>query len=283
MGNLTGKVALITGAGTKTGMGRAISLRLARDGADIVVTDIARPKGDQKQKDPEDSWGLENLIEEGKAMGRSAFAITGDLRDRKEIENMVEEATGKFGFIDILVNNAALTGSTIGRIPVMSFPEDVWDKQLDINLTAPFLICKLVAKKMAARGMGGKIVNMASSVAKRAQAGVSGYSASKFGLIGLTQTLALELAQYRINVNAVCPGIILSWGGRGPKLRKAISEGATLEEAVKQVYADLLPSVPWGRLGTPDEVANLVSFLVSNDSDYITGQSINVDGGYLMH
>lgn len=273
---------MITGADSKYGVGRAIALRLARDGADIVVADIA-PTIPHRAEKPGEAWDLNNLVEEVMAMGRKAFAITADLTDSQQIRGMVKAALDKFGAIDILVNNAALTGSFVGRKPVIDYDEEIWRKQLDINLTAPFIICKLVAKKMIERGKGGKIINIASIRGKVGKLYASGYSASKFGLIGLTQTLALELAPYKINVNAICPGPVLSWGGRATKIRQVMSEGSTMEEAIKQAYSDILPFIPLGRLGTPEEVANVASFLASSESDYMTGQGINLDGGFFMH
>ena len=287
MGDLSGKVALVTGAGSKHGLGRAISLRLGRDGADVVVTDIAPIPGhrnrEDKQEKPEEIWGLDKLVKEIEAMGRKAFAVIADLRESQQVSNMVRAALDKFGAIDILVNNAALTGSTVGRKPVIDYDEEIWRKQLDINLTAPFLICKLVARKMIESGNGGKIINVASIRGKVGKLFSSGYCASKFGLIGLTQTLALELAPYKINVNAICPGPILSWGGRGSKIRQAVLQGVPMEEAIAQTYADILPFIPLERLGTPEEVANVSSFLAGTESDYMTGQAINLDGGFCMH
>jgi 3-oxoacyl-[acyl-carrier protein] reductase len=281
MNGLTGKVAFITGAGNKEGIGCAIALRLAKDGADIVVTDRA-PTIPHRAGKPGGAWGLNNLVEEVKTLGRKAFAITADLLDSQQIRSMVKSALDNIGAIDILVNNAALTGSLVGRKPVVDYDEEIWRKQLDINLTAPFLISKLIAKKMIERGKGGKIINIASIRGKVAQFHASGYSASKFGLIGLTQTLALELGPYKINVNAICPGPILSWGGRAAKIHQRVSEGSTMEEAIKQEYSNALPFIPLGRLGTPKEVANVASFLASSESDYMTGQAINLDGGFLL-
>lgn len=288
MGVLTGKVALVTGAGTKNGLGRAIALRLARDGADIAMTDIApavshgAPKNSWGES-PEEAWGLLRLSEEVKAMGRKAFSTFADLSDRQQIGKMVDAALDAFGAIDILVNNAALTGSSAGRHSVVDYDEEIWRRQLDINLTAPFVICKLVGRRMIERGKGGKIINIASIRGKVGKLYSSGYCASKFGLIGLTQTLALELAPHRINVNAVCPGPVLSWGGRATKILQVMREGSTLEESIEQAYSDILPLIPLRRLGRPEEVANVVSFLAGSESDYMTGQGINLDGGFFMH
>ncbi len=283
MSNLSGKVALITGTGAKTGIGRAISLRLARDGADIVVTDIAPRKDPVNEKKPEETWGLGHLADEIKAMGRKAFAVMADLRDNRQVKSMVEKAWNEYGAIDIVVNNAGVTASGVGRKLVVSLDQETWNTQMDVNLTAPFLISKLVGSKMIERGKGGKIINISSIAGKIGRVGGAGYCASKFGLIGLTQTLALELGEYNINVNAVCPSAILTWMGRGTKIRKFISEGLTTEEAVKKTYSDLLPFMALKRLGTTDDVANIVSFLAGSESDFITGQAINVDGGFVMH
>lgn len=289
MGNLMGKVALITGAGTKYGIGRAIALRLAKDGADIAVTDIpVTPEfpaaKEREEQEKQEGWrGLDSLVEEVTAMGRRAFAITADLSDSQQIEEMVTKVLAKFGKIDILVNNAALTGGTVGRdTSVVEFDEAVWRKQIAVNLTAPFLICKLVAKNMIERGEGGKIVNMSSIYGKKGGGTTAGYAASKFGIIGLTQNLAADLGPYKINVNAVCPASILTLAGRGPAFRQAIKAGATREEAIEQAFADRISETPLRRVGTPEEVANLVAFLVSSEADFITGEAININGGAFM-
>jgi len=286
MGDLTGKVAFVTGAGTREGLGRAISLRLARDEADIVVTDLEPASryygGATAPVVPKEQWQLDNLVEEIRMIGRNAFAITADLSDREQAREVAEKALDKFGSIDILVNNAGLTGSAVGRRPVVEYDEIVWTKQLDINVTAAFVLSRCVAKRMIEKGRGGKIINVSTVHAKTAVWGAAGYSASKSALIALTRTLALELAPYKINVNAVCPGYTLTWGGRGPGIRKAMNEGLSVEEAVNKAYSDVLPSIPLGRLGKAEEIANLVAFLASSESDYITGQAINIDGGVLM-
>jgi NAD(P)-dependent dehydrogenase (short-subunit alcohol dehydrogenase family) len=208
---LAGKVALVTGAGRKDGLGRAIALRLAADGADVAVTDVARTfpcrrLEDSADQEPAGSWGIYDLANEIEGLGRRALPLVADLRDSSQIADLVGSVWEQFGGIDILVNNAAIKINDVGNVPVVDFDEDVWRKQLDVNLTAPFLLCKNTAKRMIARGQGGKIINVASVRGKHPKAGAVGYVASKHGLLGLTKVLALELAPHGINVNAVCPG-----------------------------------------------------------------------------
>jgi NAD(P)-dependent dehydrogenase (short-subunit alcohol dehydrogenase family) len=283
MSCLTGKVALVTGAGRKKGMGRAIALRLAKDGADIVITDMARSVDGTKGKGLEDQWWLDDLVAEIMSMGRNAFAITADLRDGQQIRDLVKAAWDRFGWIDILVNNAALQLHPSELKPVIDYDEENWRKEFDINLTAPFLICKGLVRKMIERRKGGKIISISSRFGKIGAPNSCGYCASKFGLIGLTQTMAMELGQYGINVNAVCPFRIVTYSGtRGGIIQQAIDEGATEQEAFNRAYADAVKLIPLQRPGVPNDVANAVAFLASSESDFMTGQSINVDGGQTM-
>jgi NAD(P)-dependent dehydrogenase (short-subunit alcohol dehydrogenase family) len=199
------------------------------------------------------------------------------------VTQLVQAVLDKFGRIDVLVNVAAVMGMALGLAPLVDTEESKWRRFLDINLTGTFLLAKLVARHMIARGGGGKIVNIASVSGKVGQKNIGGYSASKAGVISLTQTLALELGPHRINVNSICPGNILTYGARGPMLRQALREGLNMEDAVRKAYASTLKKdkIALTRIGTPEEIAGVVSFLACADSDYVTGQSINVDGGTL--
>jgi NAD(P)-dependent dehydrogenase (short-subunit alcohol dehydrogenase family) len=283
MSSLTGKIALVTGAGRKKGMGRAIALRLAEAGTDIVITDIARSADGTKGKDQNDHWWLDDLVDEIKSMGRNAFAITADLRNDRQIKDLVKAAWDRFGWIDILVNNAALQLHPSELKPVIDYDEENWKKELDINLTAPFLICKALVRMMIERRKGGKIINISSRFGKIGAPNSCGYCASKFGLIGLTQTLAMELGPYGINVNAICPFRIVTYSGtRGGIIQQALDEGATEQEAFNRAYADAIKLIPLQRPGIPNDVANAVAFLSCSESDFMTGQSINVDGGQTM-
>jgi meso-butanediol dehydrogenase/(S,S)-butanediol dehydrogenase/diacetyl reductase len=278
---------LLPGQVARTGSD-GLSLCDLPDGADVAVTDVARTfpcrrLEDSADQEPAGSWGIYDLANEIEGLGRRALPLVADLRDSSQIADLVGSVWEQFGGIDILVNNAAIKINDVGNVPVVDFDEDVWRKQLDVNLTAPFLLCKNTAKRMIARGQGGKIINVASVRGKHPKAGAVGYVASKHGLLGLTKVLALELAPHGINVNAVCPGATMSVGaGRAAKVRQAMSQGAALDDAMKFAFGDAISEIPLGRLGRQDEVASLVAFLASNESDWMTGQAINIDGGFLM-
>jgi NAD(P)-dependent dehydrogenase (short-subunit alcohol dehydrogenase family) len=276
-------VCLVTGASNKRGLSCGIALRMAQEGADVVVSDIPRPPESFAPWDRAEGWlGLDSLVKKIEAMGRRSMAINADVTNSSQISDMVEKVVERFGRIDILVNNAALIHKDMGTVPVADVDEGVWNKFVAVNLTGVFLMCKFVVRQMIKDGQGGKIINISSISGKRGVAGKAPYCATKFGVIGLTQTLALEVAQYKINVNAVCPGNFLSWGSLGQPIFDAMQEGMSEKEAVAKVYADRAGQTPLGRHGTVEEVVNLVTFLGSSDSDYMTGQSINVDGGRVM-
>ncbi|MFC1933931.1 SDR family NAD(P)-dependent oxidoreductase [Chloroflexota bacterium] len=285
MYDLSGEVALVTGTSNKRGLGCGIALRLAREGADIVVTDKYKAPEDLEPWDRKEGWrGLESVVTEIESLGRRALAINADISHSQEVNDMVAKAFDEFGKIDILVNNAALIARDIGTVPVMDLSEEAWVKAIAVNLTGTFLMCKAVAKQMIKQSQGGKIINISSIAGKWALAGQAAYSASKFGVIGLTQALALELAPYKVNVNAVCPGSTLTWGTRGQAIYEAVNQGLSEDEAITKVYANATQpqAVPLGRPAKVEDVANVVAFLASTQSDYMTGQSINIAGGMLM-
>jgi 3-oxoacyl-[acyl-carrier protein] reductase len=245
---LTGKTAVITGSGR--GLGKAIALKLASLGANIVLNDI------------EVSDAIDATAEEFKALGYSVVVTKGDVRNVEDVKNMVETAVSTFGSLDILVNNAGITKDK----PMAMMSEDDWDIVMSINLKGAFLCTKAAAKVMI-KQRSGKIVNIASVAGAYGNKGQANYSASKAGLIGLTKTTAKEFAVRGVTCNAVAPGIIKS------KMTDV------LPDEVKQAY---LNNIALGRFGTPEDVANVVAFLSSPDSDYVTGQVIDIDGGLVM-
>jgi NAD(P)-dependent dehydrogenase (short-subunit alcohol dehydrogenase family) len=280
MYDFKGKVALVTGAYHKRGLGRAIALRLARDGADVAVS--SRTKDNPREDDKHEGWrGLESVVDEIESLGSQALAVKADIADSKEIDAMVKKILDRFGRIDILVNNAGTVGKR--GVPVLNMEERDWRLPLDVNLTGTFLCNKAVAREMVKQGEGGKIVTIVSMEAKVTLPGDrAAYIASKSGLIGFVQALALELAPHKINVNAICPGAV-NTGIIGEAIAaQGRQKGISAEQAIEEYYASFIEIVPLGRLGTPEDMANAVAFLASSESDYITGQSICVNGGWVM-
>jgi len=247
---LEGKVAIVTGAGREgKGIGRYVSLALAREGADIVITDFVLE-------------AAEAVATEVRAVGRKAIAVQGNVASPADCEAVVERALAEFGKIDILVNNAGITRDAL--IPRMS--EQDWDMVIDTNLKGTFNCTKAVTRTML-KQRSGKIVNMASVMGIMGNIGQANYSASKGGVIALTKTTAKELGSRGVNVNAIAPGFI---------------QTAMTEELSEDIRQNIANQIPLKRLGTPDDVAKLVVFLCTDDSSYITGQVINVDGGMVM-
>ncbi len=244
---LSGKVALVTGAAQ--GIGKAIALLLARNGADIAVSDINLEKAEETAK-------------EISAIGPKAMAVKVDVANLSDVERMVEGILEKLAKIDILVNNAGITRDKL----VLRMTEEDWDAVLGVNLKGTFNCTKAVLRHMA-KQRSGKIVNIASVVGEMGNAGQANYSASKAGVIGLTKTIAKEYAQRGINVNAIAPGYI---------------ETPMTEALPEKAKEELRKLIPMERLGRPEDVAEAVLFLVSEESSYITGQVLNVNGGIYM-
>lgn len=245
---LTGKVALVTGGAT--GIGRAIAQTLARAGADIAIADV----------DAEGAKETAQLVEQE---GRRALAVEADITRSDDVERTVEETIGALGRIDILVNNA---GRSYMR-PLLDFREDAWDSIFATNCKGPFLMSRTAARKMIEQG-GGRIINITTSGAERATAGMGPYLVSKAALKMLTMCMAAEWAQHNINVNAVGPGLT----------RTEFSRPIWDDPERAQSY---LRGVPKGRVAEPEEIADAVLFLASDAADFITGHSLYVDGGYL--
>ena len=268
-----GKVALVTGAAGQHGVGRAIALRLAREGANVAVTDL--------RDAPAGNWGgLGKVVDEIEALGRSGLGAVGDVTIAADADRMVGETLDRFGRIDILVNNA---GSPAGpdRVPVVDLDEAVWDRVIDVNAKGTFLMCRAVARHMIAMGRGGKIVNLSSSAGKRGRARFAAYSASKFAVIGFTQSLAYELAEHRINVNAICPGLVDTERVYG--IASGLKpEGVTIEDYRQVLIDEAAAATPFGRIAQPEDIAQAAAYLASAESDFMTGLAINVSGGMHM-
>jgi NAD(P)-dependent dehydrogenase (short-subunit alcohol dehydrogenase family) len=276
MKSLEGKVALVAGAASKRGMGHAIALRLAKEGADVAVADkYAAPRslfaGDE-------GWGgLDEIVGEIESLGRKALPVAADISSSQDVDKAVAKTRERFGQIDILVNCVGILGTM--DTPFTEFAEEDWRRILDVNLTGSFLIARAVAKSMISTGQGGKIVLIASLAANRGVPGNVAYCASKWGIIGLVKTMALELAKYKIYVNAINPGSIVT-NIRDADFAKMEKElDITFDEARERDFQKFLPNIPMGRFGTTAEIADLALFLASDQSSYITGEAINISGG----
>ncbi len=246
--SLEGKVALVTGA--SGGIGRAIALNLGAAGAKVVVH---YNKSQQK---------AEQVMESVLATGVEARLFAANVSDAEQVQAMFQDIEKEWGSVDILVNNAGITRDGL----LLRMPEQDWDDVLDVNLKGAFICCRAASRAML-RKRSGRIINMSSVVALTGNLGQSNYTASKAGLIGMTKSLARELASRNITVNAVAPGFIET------DMVLALSE-----DARKQ----LTDKIQMGTLGTPQDVAALVVFLAGEDAKYITGQVISVDGGMVL-
>ncbi|MDC0987271.1 MAG: SDR family NAD(P)-dependent oxidoreductase [Alphaproteobacteria bacterium] len=283
MPSLEGKVALITGAGGRKGIGRATALKLAALGADIALTDVTRPQSDLPPQERGDKWqGIESVAEEVRAHGRKCQTVACDLSVNAEVRDLIDTVIGEFGKIDIMINNArAIIGKD--RVPVWELDEAEWQHFLDINLTAVYLTIKYTVPHMMERGQGGRIINTASDASKRGKATSSAYSATKFGLLGLTQCAALDLAPHQITVNSVCPGSVNTDRMSYQEQIAADRQGVPLETYRAQLVEQLGQVNPLGRIVESEDVANLIAFLSSDEAEMITGQAYNVNGGTLFH
>jgi NAD(P)-dependent dehydrogenase (short-subunit alcohol dehydrogenase family) len=276
MSSLQGKVALVTGAASKRGMGHAIALRMAKEGADVVVADkFPNPKS---MFPGDENWGgLPDIVKEVEAMGKKALALTMDINDTRSIDDGMAKAVKKFGRLDILVHAAAIRGPV--GVNLVDLAEKDIRAVIDVDLTGSFLICKACAREIIKGGKGGKIVIFCSMAGTHGVQGSSAYSAAKYGTIGLTKSLALELAKDHINVNGINPGMIVTNLRDEAFSKMAEAAGTTWEEARKKDHESVGARIPWGRMGKPEEAADLAYFLCSPLSDYITGEVIGLTGG----
>ena len=286
MYDLNGKVAVVTGAGGRNGIGRAIATRLAREGADVVVTDIPASVTAIRAEDRADGWeGLPSVVKEIEAEGRQALGIFSDVSDSAQVDDMVKQVLDRFGKIDILVNNA---GSRPGRdrVLVVDLEEDAFDEVMRVNVRGTYLCSRAVARHMVARSEagngGGKIIIISSGAGKRGIARYAVYCASKFALVGFTQALAQEMAAHKVNVNAICPGLVDT--ERVDFIAAALAaEGESAEEHRALMVQERSTRVPMGRIAQGADIANMAAFLSSAESDYMTGLSISVSGGSEMN
>ena len=245
---LQDRIAIVTGAAS--GNGRALAVGMAREGAHVVIADV-------------NQQGAEGTAQEVATLGRQTLALNTDVSKVGDIEAMVRAATERFGRIDILINNAGV----IVRQPMLEITEETWDRILDINLKGVFFCTQAAARVMVRQGKG-KIINIASVVGVRAEPRRLHYNTSKAGVIMLTKSAAVELAPFHVNVNAIGPGLIET-----PMTRDLIGDIGQAKYWQE--------SIPWGRIGTPEDLVGAAIFLASDEADYITGVTIFVDGGFI--
>jgi 3-oxoacyl-[acyl-carrier protein] reductase len=245
---LEGKVALVTGA--SRGIGREIALELARQGANVAVN-YAGSESKANQ-----------VVDEIKAIGKEAFVIKCDVSNSDEVAAMVKETVDRFGKLDILVNNAGITKDNL----LMRMKEEEWDDVININLKGVFLCTKAVTRQMMKQRVG-RIINITSVVGVSGNPGQANYVAAKSGVIGLTKTTAKELASRNITVNAIAPGFITT------DMTDKLSD---------EVKDEMLKQIPLARLGEPKDIAKMAAFLASDDTSYITGQTLHINGGMVM-
>jgi NAD(P)-dependent dehydrogenase (short-subunit alcohol dehydrogenase family) len=279
--DLKGKVALVTGAAAKRSMGHRVAVRLGGEGAAVVIVDkVAIPRARFSE---DEGWeGLKSVATEIEATGSKALAVVADISNNQEVDAAVAKALEKFGKVDMLVHCAAIRGPM--TTPLVQLSERDWRTILDVNLTGAYLISTAVAKNMIARGEGGKIVLVSSLAGNRGVPGSGAYCVSKWGVLGLVKTLALELAKYKINVNALNPGTFDTHLRDENYVALAQTEGTPLSEFRERFDKQMIARVPMGRMGTPEDIANLALFLVSDQSNYITGQAVDICGGWgLVH
>jgi acetoin reductase-like protein len=253
---LQNKTAIVTGGAS--GMGKAICLRYAQEGANVVVADY-------------NLEGAQKVAGEIEAAGSKATAVQVDVRKQDQVQRMIDAAVAAFGGIDILVNNAG-----VGKIiPFFETTEADWDFMFDINCKGLLWCSQAAAKQMIAQGRGGKIINLASQAGRRGESLVLAYCASKACVISMNQSIALALAEHKINVNAIAPGMVDTpfWDEVDKQFAKL------LDLPVGEPKRRFAKAIPMGRMSVPEDVTGMAVFLASSDSDYITQQTYNVDGG----
>lgn len=250
---LKGKTAIVTGAGR--GIGRAIALTLAREGADVAVLDILRDNAE----------GVRGEIE---ALGAGGLALGVDLTRRQEVNRAVEDTIARFGRLDVVVNNAGWDKMEL----FLDSEEEAWDKVIAVNFKSVLYVCKAALPHMVQRNTG-KVVNIASDAGRVGSMGEAVYAGTKGAIIAFSKTLAREMARYQITVNVVCPGLTET-----PLLQGIRSQSPKTEKVIEAVTR----AIPLGRVGQPEEIAEAVLFLASPAADYITGQTLSVSGGLTM-
>ena len=262
---LTGKVAIVTGAGRMRGIGRGAANVLARMGANVVVTGTGRDPDTFPDDEKEAGWNdIQSTAEEVESYGVRALPLVVNVADEDDVQRMIGATLAEFGRIDILVNNAAAPYGD-DRVAVLDLVADVFKKVIDVKLMGTFYCSKAAVGQMVKQGEGGRIINLSSAMGKSGRANASAYNAANFAVDGFTQALSKEMAAHNITANCVCPGL---------------TETARMDPLGRsESWEQQVANIPMQRVGTDDEVGELIGYLCSPRAGYITGQAININGG----
>lgn len=265
---LEGKVAIVTGAGRMRSIGRPIAVEMARAGCKVVLTGTGRPPEQYPDDEKAAGWrDIDSVVDEIRAFGGTALGVVSDVGDEGAVRALLERTLAEFGRVDFVVNNA---GAARGRdrVPVVNMPIDAWDTVIRVNLRGTFLMSKIFGQHLIDAGHGGSIVNISSIAGKLLPPNTSAYAASKAGIQALTASMAQEVGQYGIRVNAICPGLVDTV--RIDDIRGTPAwDQATARIALR-------------RMGRGEEIAWAVMYLCSDQGAWFTGQSINLDGGHAV-
>ncbi len=265
--DLDGKVAIVTGAGRMRGIGRGTAVVLAKMGANVVVTGTGRDPSTFPQDEKDAEWrDIQSTAEQIESFGVEALPLVSNIADEHDVQKMVDATVARFGRLDILVNNAAAPYGP-DRVSVLDMESSAFKAVIDVKVLGTFYACRSAVTQMIKQGEGGRIVNLSSTMGKSGRANTSAYNAANFAVDGFTQALAKEVGKHNITVNSVCPGLTetsrLDPLGRTDRWKARIAE------------------IPMRRAGTDEEVGELIGFLCSPRAGYITGQSVNVNGGVI--
>ena len=265
LAGLEGKTAVVTGAGRLRGIGRAIALELAKAGCNVVITGTGRDPAIFPDDEKKAGWrDIESVAEEIQAIGRQALPVVSSIADLNSVKSLLDQTLDKFGRVDFLINNAASARGN-DRKPVTELDIDVWRNIIDTNVHGTFYMSRTFAKAMQKAGHGGAIINISSIAGKMMWPNTAAYSASKAAIHALTVTMAGEMGQHDIRINAICPGIVKT---------------SRLDDWSDDKWAQVLDMmVPLKRAGTPQEIGTMAAYLCSDQGAWITGQFYSVDGG----
>ena len=278
MGRFSGKTAVITGSGRRKGLGEAIARRLAEDGANIVLSDLGKSRDAATQTEHIGEMDELSLIAyDLKSMGANVSIFSGDVRSKSDMKALASHSVSTFGSLDIWVNNA---GIGYLMMPLLEVSEDDWRAVIDVNLTGAFFGLQSAAEIMVEQGRGGRIINIASQAAQSGFPHAQAYTSSKHGLVGLIRSASIELGPHGITVNNVCPNHVTTGLGAWQNEYFAKVTGAA---SIEEYMENMKNRIPMRRPGLPEDTANAVAFLCSDEAVYITGESMNVSGGEEPH